>query len=75
MPNKYDLMNMGHVQWCKGNRKEALEFYKKSIKNSDNSEAEFMEAFHEDLHHLLNLGIDPDDVPIMMDQLRYYIAE
>ena len=53
----------------------SIEFYKKSIKNSDNSEAEFMEAFHEDLHHLLNLGIDPDDVPIMMDQLRYYIAE
>ncbi len=74
-PNKYDLMNMGHVQWCLGQRKEALEFYKKSIRNSDNSEEEFMVAFNEDLQHLLRQGVDPDDVPIMLDQLRYSLGE
>ena len=70
-PNKYDLMNMGHVQWCLGNRKAALEWYRKSIRNKENSEAEFMAAFEEDLEHLLRQGIDPEDVPIMLDQLRY----
>jgi len=70
-PNKYDLMNMGHVQWCLGNRKEALEWYRKSIRNKENSEAEFMAAFDEDIEHLLKQGIDPEDVPIMLDQLRY----
>lgn len=70
-PNKYDLMNMGHVLWCQGHRKEALDFYKLSINNTDNSEEEFMVAFNEDLQHLLRQGVDPDDVPIMLDQLRY----
>ena len=74
-PNKFDLMNMGHVQWCLGNRKTALDFYKKSINSLENSEQEFMDAFHEDLPQLLNQGVDPDDVPIMLDQLRYFLRE
>ena len=74
-PNKFDLMNMGHVQWCLGNRKAALDFYKRSINSAENSEQEFMDAFNEDLPHLLNQGVDPDDVPIMLDQLRYFLQE
>ena len=74
-PDKYDLMNMGHVQWCLGNRKTALDLYKRSINGPSNSEKEFMEAFREDLPQLLNQGVNPDDVPIMMDQLRYFLRE
>lgn len=78
-PNKYDLMNMGHVQWCIGNRQSALDYYKQSINSADNSEKEFMkefmDAFHEDLPQLLKQGVDPDDVPIMLDQLRYSLQE
>ena len=74
-PNKYDLLNMGHVQWCLGNRKSALDLYKRSINDSDNSEKDFMEAFEEDLQNLLKQGVDPDDVPIMLDQLRYFLEE
>ncbi|VAW20810.1 FIG00898328: hypothetical protein [hydrothermal vent metagenome] len=74
-PNKYDLMNMGHIQWSLGNRKKALDFYKRSIKESDFSEAEFIAAFEEDLQHLLKQGIDAEDVPIMLDQLRYFLEE
>lgn len=74
-PNKYDLLNMGHVQWCLGNRKTALEYYKRSIKDSDNSEKEFMEAFEEDLQHLIEQGVNPDDVSIMLDQLRYSLED
>ena len=74
-PNKYDLLNMGHVQWCLGNRKKALDFYKRSINDPENSEKEFMEAFDEDLHHLIKQGVNPDDVPIMLDQLRYFLED
>jgi tetratricopeptide (TPR) repeat protein len=72
-PNKFDLMNMGHVQWCLGKRKIALDYYKQSISDAEMSEKEFMEAFDEDLEHLLRQGVDKDDVPIMLDQLRYSI--
>ena len=74
-PNKYDLLNMGHVQWCLGNRKAALDYYKRSINDSDSSEKDFMEAFDEDLQNLIKQGVDPEDVPIMLDQLRYFLEE
>jgi tetratricopeptide (TPR) repeat protein len=74
-PGKHDYMNMGHVEWSLGNRKKALEFYRKAISKEGFSEAEFLEVFSEDLPHLLNQGIDSDDVPIMLDQLRYILEE
>jgi tetratricopeptide (TPR) repeat protein len=74
-PTKYDLMNMGHVQWSLGNRKAALGYYKRSIKETGFVETEFFSVFEEDLHHLLNQGIDKNDVPIMLDQLRYSVEE
>lgn len=74
-PGKHDLMNMGHVQWCFGNRKAALDYYKQSIAGGLFSENEFFEVFNEDLQHLLKQGVDKDDVPIMLDQLRYFVEE
>ncbi len=72
-PNKHDLMNMGHVQWSLGNRKEALEYYKKSIIQTEFTETEFFEVFEEDLHHLIKQGVEKEDVPILLDQLRYFV--
>ena len=72
-PGKHDLMNMGHVQWSLCNRKAALDYYKQSISKTRFSEAEFMDVFEEDLPQLLLQGIDKDDVPIMLDQLRYFV--
>lgn len=74
-PGKHDFMNMGHVQWSLGNRKAALEFYKKSISVNNFTEKEFFEVFNEDLHHLINQGVEKEDVPIMLDQLRYFVEE
>jgi hypothetical protein len=68
-------MNMGHVQWSLGNRKEALDYYRKSISKDGFSEAEFLAVFEEDLPHLLSQGIESEDVPIMLDQLRYFLEE
>lgn len=74
-PGKHDWMNMGHVHWSLGNRQKALDCYKHSISKAGFTEAEFMEIFDEDLPNLLQQGIDKDDVPIMLDQLRYFVEE
>jgi tetratricopeptide (TPR) repeat protein len=74
-PDKYDLMNMGHVQWSLGNRKSALEFYRQSMESGGFSENDFMKAFDEDLHVLIARDIRQDDVPIMLDQLRYSLEK
>ncbi|QGY42579.1 tetratricopeptide repeat protein [Maribellus comscasis] len=72
-PNKHDLMNMGHVQWSLGSRRKALDFYKKSVEKNDFTEQEFFDVFEEDYHHLVDQGVNQEDVPIMLDQLRYFI--
>lgn len=74
-PNKHDLMNMGHVQWSLGKRKVALNYYKQSINQAEFTESEFFKVFEDDLPHLIEQGIDSDDVPIMLDQLRYFVEE
>jgi tetratricopeptide (TPR) repeat protein len=74
-PGKHDMMNMGHVQWSMGNRKAALDFYRMSISEQGFTEAAFLEVFEEDLPHLIEQGIDSEDVPIMLDQLRYFLEE
>jgi len=74
-PNKHDLMNMGHVQWSQGKRKVALDYYKKAIAQADFTESEFFDVFEEDLNYLLAQGVNKEDVPIMLDQLRYFVEE
>ncbi|MCH7658310.1 MAG: tetratricopeptide repeat protein [Bacteroidetes bacterium] len=69
--NKYDYMNFGHVEWCLGKKKEAIELYVKSIQEKDNNLKLFMEAFHDDEQILIQKGIDPDEIPIMLDYLQY----
>jgi len=70
-PNQYDWMNAGHIQWVKGNRQTALDLYKKSIQSKDYTVEKFMKNFEDDIVHLIRHGVNPGDIPIMLDQLRY----
>ncbi|WP_462317967.1 tetratricopeptide repeat protein [Marinilabilia sp.] len=72
-PTHHDFMNMGHICWCMGKRKEALDWYSKSIHHQDSSLKEFISAFIEDRTILLKHGVVAADMPIMLDQLRYYL--
>nr|WP_319401106.1 hypothetical protein [uncultured Carboxylicivirga sp.] len=73
--NKHDLINLGHTLWCKKLRKEALASYQKSIKLPKHSFNEFLETFHEDIPHLLKHGIEKQDIPLMLDQIRYSLED
>ncbi len=57
----------------KGSRKER--FTEAGQPKEGFLEAEFLEVFEEDLPHLLDQGINSDDIPIMLDQLRYFLEE
>ena len=70
-PASDDFLNAGHVEWVSGNKISALDFYEKSVKNS-NIEA-FLSAFEQDRELLLQKGVEPGDVPLMLDMLRYRI--
>jgi tetratricopeptide (TPR) repeat protein len=69
--NKYDYMNLGHVEWCLGNRKTALKNYKLSLSRDDNNMKSFLTGFEEDKKHLIKSGIDPREINFMLDYLKY----
>ncbi len=71
----HDLINLGHVYWCKNNRKEALNCYQKAISQLNNNTNEFFETFNEDKNVLIKNGVEEQNIPIMLDQLQYLLEE
>lgn len=73
--SKFDYINYGHVEWCLRNRKEAINLYKMSINQEDNDMETFLSSFKDDQEFLIKNGIDPDDIPIVLDYLQYSLSE
>ena len=70
-PTHFDLINLGHLEWCQGSREAALERYRQSMNNGAIDMDEFISLFDADREQLVRHGVDADDIPIMLDQLRY----
>jgi len=62
---------LGHLEWCEGNRNEAIECYRKSLTAGKIDIEEFLTVFEQDREQLLKQGIDPEEIPILLDRLRY----
>jgi tetratricopeptide (TPR) repeat protein len=67
----HDMINRGHLALCKGRKKEAAEFYRRSIAGGEISNDDFMRILSEDKPLLLFNGVNPDDLPIILDYLFY----
>ena len=72
-PNAIDYLNAGHVQLAKGNNKEALNFYHHTLSAHNNSFEKFFELFSADIPDLLQAGVKPGNIPILLDCLMYGI--
>jgi tetratricopeptide (TPR) repeat protein len=72
--NAHDLINKGHLALCKGNKKEAIDLYRQCIVSGELSEDQFMSIFSEDRTLLISLGVNPDDLPILLDYLLFLIG-
>ena len=68
--NKNDYMNLGHVLWCQGNRKGAIENYRKSLEKGSRDVEWFSSVMEEDGIHLGRHGIKELDIPLMVDYIR-----
>ena len=71
--NKYDFMNLGHVEWCLGNQMEAIKNYKRSIVKGDNNLKSFLLSFEEDREILKKFGIDDQESTFLIDYLKYQL--
>jgi tetratricopeptide (TPR) repeat protein len=72
--NAHDYINRGHLALCRGNKKEAVSFYRLSINSGGILKEEFMAIFEEDKPLLLSLGINRDDLPILLDYLLFSVG-
>jgi tetratricopeptide (TPR) repeat protein len=72
--NAHDQINKGHLALCKGKKKEAIDFYRQSIISGELSKEQFMAIFAEDRVLLISLGVNPDDLPILLDYLLFIIG-
>ena len=71
-PNEHDLLNLGHVEWCSGNKQNAIEKYSQSIQKAIGNFDWFSNEFLADSDILLRHGIDPFDIPLMLDYLKFF---
>lgn len=72
--NGYDLINMGHLELCRGKKKEAIEYYRRSILSGEISKEKFSAVYAEDRKLLTGHGINSDDLPILLDYLLFAIG-
>jgi len=72
--NAHDFINMGHLALCKGKKKEAIDLYKQSIVNGEITKEKFIAVFSEDRTLLVSLGVNQDDLPILLDFLLFTIG-
>jgi len=70
----HDFINKGHLSLCQGKKKEAVDFYRLGIGSGQITLAEFMKIFEEDRALLLSLGVNAEDLPILLDYLLFTSA-
>ncbi|HHJ10068.1 MAG TPA: tetratricopeptide repeat protein [Bacteroidetes bacterium] len=70
-PTRHDYLNAGHVEWALNNRTEAIRLYEASIRRGFVSFRNFLTSFEADKPWLLKNGIDPDEIPLLLDYLDY----
>jgi tetratricopeptide (TPR) repeat protein len=72
--NAHDYINKGHLALCRGNKKDAVDLYRLSINSGGITREEFMAIFDEDKPLLLSLGVNRDDLPILLDYLLFSVG-
>jgi tetratricopeptide (TPR) repeat protein len=70
----HDLINKGHLALCKGKKREAVDLYRQSLTSDEISTDQFMTVFAEDQALLTALGVNTDDLPILLDYLLFSIG-
>ncbi len=72
--NAHDLINKGHLALCNGKKREAIDLYRQSIISGELTKDKFISIFKEDNTLLISLGVNPDDLPILLDYLLFTIG-
>ncbi len=74
-PLRHDLLNAGHVAWSLGDRPGAIRLYQQAYKTGGGDFHEFLKIFEADKPWLIKNGIDPDEIPLVLDYLDYTLPQ
>ncbi|MDR1683646.1 MAG: tetratricopeptide repeat protein [Candidatus Symbiothrix sp.] len=70
-PDATDYLNAGHVQLAMNRPKDAIHWYALSFQMSKQLPAEFIEMFENDLPELIESGVNPKIIPLVLDKVFY----
>ncbi len=66
-----DMINAGHVELCMGNKPKAMERYIAAIASGGTNLLQFTETLDFDKRYLIANGVDPTDIQLITDYLRF----
>ena len=70
-PTMQDYLNAGHTEWVLQNMNAALEYYRKAVREEKGDWSKFYEQFEQDVPDLKNAGVEEEEIPLVLDELRY----
>ena len=73
--NYFDYITLGHVYWVMGDIKKAQESYKNAAIHEESSFSTFAEAYLEDRKYLEERGIEPLEVNLMLDKVKFKVDQ
>lgn len=66
-----DWINIGHTELCLNNKNEAVNAYAQSLRMLNGNTSKFDEIFSYDKVYLLQNGVNPNELPLILDKARY----
>lgn len=74
-PNTYDYLNAGHVAFALGHKEKAIQLYMNSIRTRPEGIKSFIKSYNKDRKHLLLNDVEPSEIALMLDYLRFGKSE
>lgn len=71
--NAQDYLNAGHTEWATGNMRGAIDLYREAVAKENGDFGRFLELFNADIADLNAAGIEDEEIPLLLDALRYAI--
>lgn len=71
MLTSHDYINMGHLALCMGKKKDATEYYRKCLSGTEKDKMSFINTMKDDEYILLEHGVNPADLPIIIDYVLF----
>ncbi|MDR3194199.1 MAG: tetratricopeptide repeat protein [Tannerella sp.] len=72
-PQTQDFLNAGHTEWALQHIRKALACYQSAVQAEAGDFEKFLTLFRQDIPDLIQAGIEPVEIPMLLDQLRYSI--